>query len=176
MIKRFIPVLALTTLGSGTASAQFVPLENASFNVTVTLNTSCKVATNGNVAGSAITYNAFQAGAATGVAATITYDCTRGLAPKVAFDTATDGSKSSGAANATTVAGGGVVAGLRYELSTTASVAEAGVDPTATANNVNDAQKRVYAINVSIPAGQAGAGSAQQLASQVQARTLMLSY
>lgn len=160
--------LLILALAIGPVAAQ-AQLAEANFNVSVSLTTVCRVAS--NTAGNAIPYTAFQGADATGTAATVTYQCTRGLAPNIAFDA--NGSDKLSSVAGLTGAGSGVVAGLNYTLNTTASAISAGTE--ATANSVGTAQSRSYAIGVVIPSGQAGTGGTATI-NGVHARTLLLSY
>ncbi len=172
-MSRFTVAASLgLTVGLLAALPAQAQLASANFNVNVTLTSVCRVAT--NTAGLAIPYTAFQNTDASGTAATVAYECTRGLAPNIAFDA--NGSDKQSAAAAATGEGSGVVAGLRYTMSTTASAIQAGTDATAgVGGNGGSAQTRTYAVGVTIPSGQAGAGAGATI-SGTHARTLLLSY
>src|ERR1051325_2671796 len=92
---------------------------------------------------------------------TLTFDCTRGLAPvSVAFDTVNG-----------TAAGVGVLAGLQYSLSTSAATTVAGIAASTTTSGTADAVS--YSVSGSMPANQAGTcGTATCAASHT--RTLIV--
>jgi hypothetical protein len=134
------------------------------FNVSVNLASKC-VAT--NVSAPTLdfgTYTAFQGSAAVpATPVTMTFDCTRGLAPvSVAFDT-TNG----------TAAGVGVLVGLQYSLTPTALATVAGT--AASTATIGTADAVSYSITGSMPSNQAGTcGTATCAGSHL--RTLIVTY
>ena len=134
------------------------------FNVSVNLASRC-IAT--NVSAPTLdfgSYTAFQASAATpATPVTLTFDCTRGLAPvSVAFDT-TNG----------TAAGVGVLVGLQYSLSASAASVINGTAASTTSIGTADAVS--YSVTGSMPALQAGSCGAATCAG-THLRTLIVTY
>ena len=145
-------------------AAQAASTVNNNFTVSVTLSSRC-VATNSGAATLDFgTYTAFQAAAQTPAApVTLTFDCTRGLAPvSVAFDTVNG-----------TAAGVGVLAGLQYSLTASSATTVAGIAASTTSIGTADAVS--YSVSGSMPANQAGTcGTASCAASHT--RTLIVTY
>jgi len=134
------------------------------FTVSVNLSSRC-IATNASAPTLDFgTYTAFQAAAATpATPVTMTFDCTRGLAPvSVAFDT-TNG----------TAAGVGVLVGLQYGLTASSAVTTAGTAASTTTIGTADAVS--YSISGSMPANQAGTCGAATCAGS-HTRTLIVTY
>lgn len=166
--------LVTTLVMSATAGAQTI--NQASLTVNVSLTAQCKVAS--TTAGSGINYTAFQATDATGTYASVTYECTRGIAlSSIAFDT-TNGTNSSSASTSPSATAAGVVAGLKYDLNTGTPTRTAGTAATNAATGSGDTV--AYTVAYTIPkeqAGQAGSGGAGGNNQSVAlARTLTLSY
>ena len=137
---------------------------NNGFTVSVNLQSKC-IATNASAPTLDFgTYTAFQGSAATpATPVTLTFDCTRGLAPaSVAFDT-TNG----------TAAGVGVLVGLQYGLTATANVTTAGT--AASTTTIGTADGVSYSISGSMPANQAGTCGAANCAGS-HTRTLIVTY
>lgn len=133
-----------------------------SFDVTVTLSAQCRAKDNGTKTLAFGTYTAFQGSALNATGINIEFECTRGLVPTaVAFDT-TNG----------TAIGGGVLAGLNYDMNFAAAVVTAGTASSSAANDIGTADLRSYAISGSMPAGQAG----ELLLPASHTRQLIVSY
>jgi hypothetical protein len=129
----------------------FIPAARAAvvssdFNVSVTLTAVC-TATNSNTQTVNFgTYTAFGSASTPAPTAGLTFNCTRGLAaPTVAFDT-TNG----------TAIGGGVLAGLNYDLNVGAPVIAAGTPATSAPGGTGTADAYTYTVTGSMAAGQAG--------------------
>jgi hypothetical protein len=155
---------AALAVASVIPAAQAASTVNNSFTVSVNLSSRC-IATNSGAATLDFgTYTAFQAGAQSPAApVTLTFDCTRGLAPvSVAFDTVNG-----------TAAGVGVLAGLQYSLNASAASIVAGT--AASTATIGTADAVSYSVNGSMPALQAGTcGTATCAASHT--RTLIVTY
>lgn len=162
MKKVIRSILALSALASvSTSLTQAADISNA-FQVTVTLSSQCRAVDTGTKTLAFGTYTAFRATALDATPIDIEFECTRGLVPTtVAFDT-TNG----------TAIGGGVVAGLNYDLAFAAAVVTDGDDATSAANDIGTADLRSYEITGSMPADQAG----EVGATASHTRTLIVSY
>ncbi len=152
-MKKFLAsTLAVAMFAVSAPSAQAAVATQA-FNVTANLTAICTV---GAIPDLAFTYTAFQAAAAT-TSTAFAITCTRGLVtPTYAFDTSSFG----------------VVAGLNYELSTTATAPSGGTEPTATLGSIGTPDNYTVTIAGNMPAAQAGNSAA--LATQV--RTITITY
>jgi Spore Coat Protein U domain len=155
IMKKIALIAALGLMGMGSAFAQATTV-GSSFIVQVNLTSKCQVKT----AGTALDFGNYTAFGNTHTSApttSIVFECTRGLAPTVAFNT--DNGTSS-LAN-TTATGEGVLAGLRYTLSVAAPSVSLGAAATAGANGVNGsnggADERTYIVTGGMDANQAGA-------------------
>jgi len=134
------------------------------FTVSVNLSSRC-IATNASAPTLDFgTYTAFQGSAAApATPVTMTFDCTRGLAPvSVAFDT-TNG----------TAAGVGVLVGLQYSLSASSATTVAGT--AASTTTIGSADAVSYSVTGSMPANQAGTCGAATCAG-THTRTLIVTY
>jgi len=164
MNKFLKPVLA--TFAAGLAMSmpitQAQTVSNA-FDVSVTLTSQCKATASGTQTLEFGTYTAFQAAALTASGVSLEFECTRGFTPAgVAFDS------SEG-----TSIGGGVLAGLNYDLEFADAVVVDGDAATSAAADIGSGDTRTYAITGSIAAAQAGTDTAA-LASHT--RTLIITY
>lgn len=163
-MNRYIrPIVA--TLGILTASlpvTQAADISN-SFAVTVSLTSQCRAKDTGTKTLAFGTYAAFQTSAQTATGINIEFECTRGFAPtSVAFDT-TNG----------TAIGGGILAGLNYDINFATAVVTAGTAATSAADSIGTADVRSYAITGTMPANQAGATATGE---QSHSRTLIVTY
>lgn len=162
MKKVIRSVLALSALASVSTSLTHAADISNDFNVTVTLSSQCRAVDSGTKTLAFGTYTAFQATALDATEIDIEFECTRGLVPTtVAFDVV----------NGTDV-GGGVLAGLNYDLAFAAAVVTDGTDATSAANDIGTADLRSYEISGSMPALQAGEVGAPVS----HTRTLIVSY
>jgi len=137
---------------------------NNNFTVSVQLASLCMAKNSGATTLNFGTYTAFQGTAQTPAApVTLTFDCTRGLAPvSVAVDT-TNG----------TAAGVGVLAGLQYALTASSATTVAGI--AASTSTIGTADAVSYSVSGTMPADQAGTcGTATCSASHT--RTLIVTY
>jgi hypothetical protein len=173
-----LSLLAAAFLCSGVAFAQTaVP---GAFTMSVTVTPVCNIKTAAtNI--SFGTYVPFSQGVTPGSASAITFQCSHGLAPTVAFDS-TNGTTSASGTGAATAEG--VLQGLLYTMSiptvaaaltagsagTTASAGAGGVSGTNSA-----AKEYVFAITSSMAAGQAGATVASGGAAS-HSRSVILTY
>ena len=163
MNTKFRLLAAALAVASLTPVAQAATVNN-SFTVSVTLASRCVATNSGAGTLDFGTYTAFQGSAQSPAApVTLTFDCTRGLAPvSVAFDVV------NGSA-----AGVGVLAGLQYSLTTSAAVTVAGI--AASTATIGTADAVSYSVGGTMPANQAGTcGTATCAASHT--RTLIVTY
>lgn len=163
-MNRYIrPALAtFAILATSMPVTQAADISN-SFAVTVSLTSLCRAKDSGTKTLAFGTYTAFQTGAQTATGINIEFECTRGFAPtSVAFDT-TNG----------TATGGGVLAGLNYDINFATAVVTGGTAATSTADAIGTADVRSYAITGSMPAAQAGATATGE---QSHNRTLIITY
>ena len=163
MKNRMHVVVAAVALAACGFAAEAATVNN-NFTVSVTLASRCVATNSGTATLDFGTYTAFQGSAQTPAApVSLTFDCTRGLAPvSVAFDTVNG-----------TSAGVGVLAGLQYSLSASAASIVAGT--AASTSSIGTADGVTYSINGSMPANQAGTcGTASCAASHT--RTLVVTY
>jgi hypothetical protein len=153
--------LAVASFASVVEAATTV---NNNFTVSVNLSSRCVATNDGTQTLDFGTYTAFQGSAqAPAAPVSLTFDCTRGLAPvSVAFD----------AVNGTT-AGVGVLVGLQYALTATANATVAGTAASTTTIGTADAVS--YSVNGSMPANQAGTCGAASCAGS-HTRTLIVTY
>jgi hypothetical protein len=121
-------------------------------------------------------YSAFGSAANAAPTTTISFKCSRAFAiVSVVFDTGTN--LVSSAAGLTPTAGG-VIAGLRYTLATSA-VSKSVTGAAATAAVAGTADEFQYVITGTMAAGQAGctgSGNTGDLCAATQTRTLTVSY
>lgn len=162
MKKVIRSVLALSALASvSTSLTQAADISNA-FDVSVTLSAQCRAKDAGTKTLAFGTYTAFRATALDATPIDIEFECTRGLTPtNVAFDT-TNG----------TAIGGGVIAGLNYDLAFATAVVTAGDEATSAAGDIGTADLRSYEISGSMPELQAGKVGA----TSTHVRTLIVTY
>jgi hypothetical protein len=161
-MKKLSLIAAATLLASGAAfAATDVP---SAFNVSVTVTPVCAV--KAGAGASAIDFGTYTPITQTTInvnTSSVTYQCSHGLAPTVAFDSANGTTSSTGVGVATAE---GVLQGLRYTLSiptvaaaltagSAGTVATAGAGGTGGNNSV--AKEYAFAISASMPGGQAGA-------------------
>lgn len=162
MNKKIRKALLLT----GMLTAAVVPQLNAAtidkdFTVSVALTSVC------TASAPALTldfgsYTAFQAGAQVATPIDVAFTCTRGLTISgVAFDI-TNG----------TLAGGGVINGLNYDIDVDGGNLTAGTEATSADGFIGSADIMTYAVSGSMLAGQAGTEGAT--ASHI--RTLTMTY
>jgi hypothetical protein len=163
-----LKIVALLISAGFASEGALAATANANFDVTVALTTQCRVASGSATALGFGTYTAFQGTALAATPATITFECTRGLAaPTIAFNSGVDMTTSAAGATAT---GEGVVGGLRYTLAVGAATVTAGTAATTTA--IGTAATYAHSITGSIPANQAGTSGA----ATTQARSLVITY
>jgi hypothetical protein len=154
-MKKILAAAVLVAVSVPVSAAS--PLPN-NFNVSVVLSSQCEVT---NVSAPTVdfgTYTAFAGPSTAAPTASLTFRCTRGLAPAVTFDTV------NGLAN-----GDGVIAGLNYTLSVGGATVGPGTD--ALPGVAGTADTRSYTVTGGMVAGQAGGTGA---ASHV--RQLILTY
>jgi hypothetical protein len=163
-MKKLSLIAATVLLASSGAFAQTAV---DTFNVNVNFTSSCSVKT--AAANLDFTYVAFQPGPATATPTSTVFQCTRGLGATFAFDNP-GGDATGSAANAASITGAGVIAGLRYTMAGTASKTTTGTVATAAAAGTAD--EYTVAITGSMAAGQAGDDSL----AATQVRTLTISY
>ena len=161
-MKKLSLIAATLLLASSGAFAQAVD----TFNVNVAFTSACSVKT--AAASLEFSYVAF-GGAVTATPTSTVFQCTRGLGATFAFDNP-GGDATGSAANAASISGAGVVKGLRYTMTGTASKTTTGADATAAAAGTAD--EYTVAITGSMAGGQAGDDSL----SATQVRTLTISY
>jgi spore coat protein U-like protein len=163
MNKYIRPVLAgFAMLTISLPASQAADISNT-FAVTVSLTSQCRAKDSGTKTLAFGTYTAFQTGAQSATGINIEFECTRGFAPtSVAFDT-TNG----------TAIGGGVLAGLNYDIDFAAAVVTAGTAATSAAASIGTADLRSYAITGTMPANQAGATATGE---QSHNRMLIVTY
>ena len=139
-----VTIAAASLLASGAQAASMAQ----NFNVTVSLNAACKVATGtGTPELNFGSYTAFQ-GIQTATPVSFNIECTRGLAaPQFSYDGGTTISPTSY----------GVVAGLNYEVTATKTGTASGSAPTAALNSIGSADVHTIQLTGSMPANQAGA-------------------
>jgi hypothetical protein len=176
-MKKLSLIAAATLLASGAAfAATDVP---STFNVSVTITPVCIVKSGSGA--SAInfgTYVPVTQGDITITSSSVTYQCSHGLTPTVAFDS-TVGTASTGGSGAATAEG--VLSGLLYHLSipavatglTTGASASAGAGGTNGVNSVAD--QYVFPITAFMAGGQSGATTAVGGA-VTHARSVILTY
>jgi len=156
-----------TALATSTLLVASMPLTQAaditnSFNVSVTFSAQCRAKDDGTKTLDFGTYTAFQAGVQNATGINIEFECSRGLVPTtVAFDVI----------NGTAV-GGGVIAGLNYDMEIGIVVVTAGTAATSAVNDIGTADLRSYPITGSMAALQAG----QVGAAASHTRQLIVSY
>ncbi|MES2625704.1 MAG: spore coat protein U domain-containing protein [Pseudomonadota bacterium] len=156
-----------TTLALSALFAVSMPLTQAAdianqFTVSVTLSSQCRAKDDDTKTLDFGTYTAFSASAVDATPIDIEFECTRGLAPSsVAFD-ATNG----------TAIGGGVIAGLNYDMEFDTAVVTDGDEATEVAGEIGTADLRSYEITASMAALQAGTDGA----TDNHTRTLIVSY
>jgi spore coat protein U-like protein len=172
VMKKLVLLTGLLAAISGTSVfAQATPV-TSSFDVTVNLQSRCRIATG---AGTVIDFGQYTAfGAATNAAPSIniTLQCTRGFGtPSLSFDTATDASSSAPSIAPTGV---GVIAGLQYSLAVTGGTAATPGDAAST-TALGTADRRIFAVTGTMPAGQPGACATASCIG-TQNRTLTISY
>jgi len=164
-MKNFLkPAVAtlITGLAISMPVTQAQTVSNA-FEVTVTLVSQCKAISSGTQTLGFGTYTAFQVAPLTASGVSLVFECTRGFTPSsVAFDVVNG-----------TALGGGVLAGLNYDLEFAAAAVAGGTAATSAVGDIGTADTRTYAITGSIAAAQAGTDAAA-LASH--ARTLIITY
>lgn len=149
-----IGVVAAALCLAGVVSAQTATKD---VTVSVSLTSQCRVAT-ASAGAMTLSFPAYTAFSAAAVDATpeltVNFECTRGLGATPTFEW--DGSTASG-----------VLAGLRYELTTTNGTAVAGDAPViATPGDIGTPDVYPVTIGGSLPAGQAGtdtSGAATEL-------------
>ncbi len=146
----------------------------AAFTVQVGLTSKCQIQTAATTIDFG-TYVAFGAAGTPAPTTAVTFECTRGLVPTVAFDV-TNGTTSASAATATAE---GVLTGLRYTLSVAAPVVGAGTIATAGVGGVGGgngtAATRAYTITGGMPSGQAG-NCATATCTGSHSRSLIVTY
>jgi hypothetical protein len=156
-----------TTLAVSGLFAISMPLTQAAdisndFTVSVTLSSQCEAKDSATKTLAFGTYTAFQDTALNATGINIEFQCTRGLAPtSVAFDTANG-----------TAAGGGVIAGLNYDMEFAAAVVTDGDEATSAVGEIGTADVRSYAISGTMAAEQAGTDGA----TASHTRTLIVTY
>jgi opacity protein-like surface antigen len=172
-MKRFLA----SALTAATLAAVLVPAAHAAdlvgvFSVAATLTSKCYVSAGDNGTLNLGTYESFAGDLVNSTGITITWSCTRGItAPKVVFDSdGATGTKTTGTADADSVVGTGVVAGLRYEITATKTAPTLGT--AADANSLGTAATLPYKITSKIFGSQAGDATA----ATSQPRTLTLTY
>ncbi len=164
MNKFFKPALAtfVAAIAMSTPITQAQSVSNA-FDVSVTLTSQCKATATGTQTLAFGTYVAFQPEAKTASGVALTFECTRGFTPaSVTFDT-----------TAGTATGGGLLAGLNYNLQFASAAVVAGNAATSAA--IGTADTRTYAITGTIAAAQAGAALGAS-ATATHTRTLIITY
>jgi hypothetical protein len=135
---------------------------NNDFDVTVTLSSQCRAMDSGTKTLAFGTYTAFQATALDATPIDIEFECTRGLVPTtVAFDVV----------NGTAI-GGGVLAGLNYDMDIGIAVVTAGTAASSAPDDIGTADNRAYEITGQMAALQAG----ELLLPASHTRTLIVSY
>jgi hypothetical protein len=156
-----------TTLAFSALFAVSMPLTQAAdignaFTVSVTLSAQCRAKDSGTKTLAFGSYTAFRATALDATPIDIEFECSRGLVPtSLAFDT-TNG----------TAIGGGVIAGLNYDMTFAAAVVTDGDEATSTADDIGTADLRSYEISGSMGALQAGTVGA----AASHTRTLIVTY
>lgn len=156
--------IAAFTIFSVAMPAWAASIDNQ-FKVSVSLSSQCKAVSSGTKTLDFGTYTAFQADPITSAGITIQFECTRGFAPSsVDFDVV----------NGTAI-GGGVLAGLNYDLEASAAVVTAGTSATSAAASIGTADIRTYTVTGTIAADQAGAGTTAT-APASHTRTLIVTY
>lgn len=173
-MKRLLASTCLATLCAALGSpAALAATSTHDFNAQVTLTSKCSVKAKTGTTLDFGTYKSFQTTANTATALKIEFECTRkyGSIPTVEFDVGTDKTSSASAAKAT---GSGVVSGLQYTLSVAAGVLTAGTD--ASTSSIGTPDTYMFSVTGSMPADQAGSCASASCASQMQARTLTITY
>jgi spore coat protein U-like protein len=169
-------IAAATVFAAGVSVAQ-AETASSTFGVSVTLASRCS-AQNAGISGATVAFGTYTAfgGLVNAAPALVKFDCTRGLAPvSFSFD-----------ATVGTAAGEGVLAGLNYYLTTSASsVGGSGATAAASGNAAGgNGTADVFTVSVGgvMPAGQSGqcgaanstAAACDQTASHT--RTLTVTY
>ncbi|HXD43102.1 MAG TPA: spore coat protein U domain-containing protein [Ramlibacter sp.] len=176
-MKKLSLIAAATLLASGAAFATDLP---ASFNVSVSVTPICSIKTNALDIDFG-TYTPFTNAAVNVNTHFVTFQCSHGLAPNVAFDTANGTTSASGTGAATAE---GLLSGLRYTLAipdvaTALGAGSAGTVATAgaggTGGNNSVAKEYKFTISASMAANQAGATVASSSAVTHQ-RQIILTY
>ena len=175
-MKKLVLIAAMGLMGMGSTMAQSPVL--GTFTVQVNLTSKCLLVSNGAIVDFGV-YDAFGAPGTAAPTTNVTYRCTRGMTPEVAFDV-TNGTTSPKGVTATAE---GVLSGLLYSLSValdTTSVT--GIEPVAaaagTGGALGTANQRVYKVTGAMATGQAGCitAGAGTCAAASHGRTLILSY
>jgi hypothetical protein len=171
-MKKLALVLGLLASFAGScAFAQASPVSSA-FDVRVDLQSRCRVASGAGTLIDFGQYTAFGSAATPAPSINITLECTRGFgSPSLSFDTGTDASSSAASIAPTGV---GVIAGLQYSLAVSGG-ATATAGSAATTTTLGTADRRIFAVTGSMPAGQPGACAAASCVG-TQNRTLTISY
>lgn len=171
IMKKILLAIATSAAVLAAVPALAASPQTATFNVTVTLTPECTFGTTNPFAIADLAFPGYTAfGAAVSATTTASLKCTRGTAVGAqAVFTGPVGFVPGAAVSASAAIGpsaGGVVNGLQYLITSTATF-NAGTAPTATVLDLlTDADRTAYAISGSIPAGQAGSttvGTAQAL-------------
>jgi hypothetical protein len=167
MISRKVKaVLAIASFFGASFAAQAGSLGHG-FTVNATLTPSCTVS---GATSTSFSYTGQSNPAIVDQAAgTVTYTCTRGLAPTVIWD-ATNGSTSASASHTAGATATGTAAGIVYTLATGAATVAAGTAATTTTGAT--AATYAFALKLNVAGGQPGDVGA----TTSSARTLTLSY
>lgn len=159
------------------AQAATATTVNSTFDVSVQLASRCVANNSGALTVNFGIYTAFESASTPAPTASLTFNCTRGLAsPTFSFDTGYGDVNGSGY---------GVLAGLNYTLSTSGSVTTAGTAATPAAASNGTPDIHTVVITGNMPSGQAGQcgttspkpnAAACDTGSQTHTRTLTVSY
>jgi hypothetical protein len=162
-MKSILRTLAVVAAIAALAPAAQAETSDATVTVKVNLTSKCRIKP-GSDSGLAVdfgAYEAFQPGANTGTAAggPLTVQSTRGFGgtPSATWDGDS--------------AGGGVIAGLSYDLDATAGTRQDGTD--ATVGDIGSPDKVEFTLTGTMPGGQAGEGNS---GAQTATRTLTVSF
>jgi hypothetical protein len=161
-MKNVIRTLAVVAAIAALAPAAQAATATADVTVSVNLTSKCRIKPNSDTGlavdfGTYVAFGAAQTGTASG--GPLAVECTRnfGSAPTAVWDVDS--------------AGGGVIAGLNYDLDATVGARQPGTD--ATASDIGSGDKFEFTLSGTMPAGQAGAGAG---GATTATRTLTLTF
>ncbi len=151
------------------ASSAFADTVSKQFSVSATFTPACLTNNSSPTTLDFGSYTAFGSAATSAPTTSISFKCSRGMTlTSAVFDPGTDA--STGTAS-TTPTGAGVVAGLRYTLTTAAAV-KTTTGTAATTSAAGTADVYTYVITGAMDGGQAGCSTC----ASTQIRTLTMTY